>query len=123
MGNVQSIPPAKRSTDFVSQDELDEFDAYRRGEDNLREPGIRVGEEGFYDPNAGSKYQKTPRPDTTPGPVFATDPGQPKNVGEAKVIGRQSAVDRSEAARTGSSGTVDRSERSVVGSKGTGRKS
>jgi hypothetical protein len=96
MGNVQSIPPEKRDTKFVSQAELDEFEAYRNGDDNLFEAGIRTGDEGFYDPTAGSKYPKNHRPTVTPGPVFATDPGQPRNVGSAKIIGRQPAVDKGE---------------------------
>lgn len=122
MGNVQSIPPEKRSTDFVGQDELDEFEAYRNGEDNLFEAGIRPTEKGFYDPTAGSKYTKTQKPESSPGPLLATDPGQPKGVGEAKVVGRQEAVDRSEATRQGSSGAVDKSERTVVSSNQKGRK-
>lgn len=108
MGNVQSIPPEKRSTDFVTQDELDEFEAYRDGSDNLFEPGIRSTDEGFYDPTAGSKYAKTQKPESTPGPLLATDPGQPKDVGEANVVGRQSAVDKS--------------DRTVVSSTSKGRK-
>jgi len=109
MGNVQSIPPEKRDTKFVSQDELDEFEAYRNGEDNLFEAGIRPTEDGFYDPTAGSKYAKAEKPQSTPGPLLATDEGQPKNVGEAKVVGRQAAVDKSDA--------------SVVSSTSKGRKS
>jgi hypothetical protein len=122
MGNVQSIPPGKRDTAFVTQEELEEFEAYRNGEDNLFEPGIRSGDKGFYDPTAGSKYAKVEKPASTPGPLLATDPGQPKDVGEAKVVGRQDAVDRSEATRQGSSGAVDRSDRSVVSSTSKGRK-
>jgi hypothetical protein len=90
MGNVTAVPEGKGTPE-----EKEEFKSFRKGEDNLFEAGIRVGEKGFYDPTAGSKYEKTERPvPTAEQPILATDPGQPQSV--AKVTGRQSAVDKSE---------------------------
>lgn len=93
MPNVQAIPGSKNN--HVSQAEKDEYTAFRNGDDNLREKGI-MNIPNPYDPDRGSKYPKTPRPVPTYGPILATDPGQPGDVGEAKIIGRQPAIDRSE---------------------------
>jgi hypothetical protein len=76
-------------------------------DEDLSEKGIRTGEKGFYDPEAGSKSPKTERPEYVPGPLLATDPGQPDNI-EAKGIKRTPALDKS--------------EQPVVSSKSTGRK-
>jgi hypothetical protein len=91
MPNVQSIPGSKNN--HVSQAEHDERDAFRNGEGNLYSPGI-LDVPDAYDPNAGSKYPKTSRPEVSYGPLLATDEGQPDGVGEAKIIGRQPAIDR-----------------------------
>lgn len=91
MGNVTSIPGRRANT--VPSDERAEYDAFRAGEDNLREPGIDIGE-GSYDQFAGSKYAKEPRPVVETTPTFATDPGQPRDISAPKIIGRQSAVER-----------------------------
>lgn len=92
MPNVQAIPAGKQ--DHVSNAEKEEFDSYRKGEDNLYEAGI-LDVPNAYDPNAGSKYTKNSRPVVAPGPLLATDPGQPDNI-SANVTGRQPAVDKPE---------------------------
>lgn len=68
--------------------------------------GIRVGEEGFYDPTAGERKKKNQKPTYEGYPVLATDPGQPKATME--VIGR--------------SPHIDKGEPGVVESKPTGRR-
>jgi hypothetical protein len=117
MGNVQSIPADK--LDRVSDEEREEFEAFRNGDDNLYEAGIRVGDEGFYDPTAGSKYEKTqrPTPSSNEQPRESNTDATPLKAGAntqtAKVISRErnSAVDKSEAPVVDSKGT-----------KATGRK-
>jgi hypothetical protein len=69
--------------------------------------GIRVGEEGFYDPSKGLQKLRTPRPEPEATPVLATDPGQPTE-GYRAVVGRSKSIDKS---------TIG-----MVGSKPTGRK-
>lgn len=93
MPNVQAIP-ASRIND-VPVTEKEEYEAFRNGDANLREKGI-MDVPNPYDPEAGSRFAKTPRPEPTYGPLLATDPGQPESVGDAKVIGRQPAIDKSE---------------------------
>ena len=87
--------------------------------EDLQEPGIRVGEKGFYDPERGARKEKTERPEPIYGPLLATDPGQPDNI-QAGGIRRESAraLDRSE--------TLDKAPQRVVNSKDdkpSGRKS
>lgn len=111
MGNVQSIPADK--LDRVSDEERAEFEAYRNGEDNLYEAGINVGQEGFYDPTAGSKYPKTQRPvlDSNTQPRESNTDATPLKAGantqDFKMISRS----RNQA--------VDSSGDGVVESKGT----
>lgn len=93
MPNVQAIPGSKK--DHVSPAETEEFNNFRNGVDNLFEPGI-LNVPNAYDPNRGSKYPKTARPEPVYGPLLATDEGQPEGVGEAKVIGRQPSIDKPE---------------------------
>jgi hypothetical protein len=93
MPNVQAIPASR--VDSVPVSEREEYDAFRRGDANLREKGI-MDVPNPYDPEAGSRYPKTERPSPTYGPLLATDEGQPSDVGSPVVIGRQPAVDRSE---------------------------
>lgn len=90
MGNVQAIPGSKK--DHASADR-EEFDAFWNGDSNLREKGI-LGVPNPYDPEAGSKYPKTQRPVVTPGPLLATDPGQPSDLGTPRVLSRQPAIDK-----------------------------
>lgn len=108
MPNVQAIPAGKQ--DHVSQAEKDEFNAFRNGDDNLYEKGI-MGVPNAYDPERGSKYPKTPRPVLTPGPLLATDEGQPSDLGKPKVLSRERnrAIDKSE---------LDKPSGRVVRSKG-----
>lgn len=105
MGNVQAIPGSKK--DHASADRA-EFDAFRNGDSNLREKGI-LNIPNAYDPDAGSKYRKNPRPVLTPGPLLATDPGQPSDLGTPRVISRE--VNRA----------IDKPEGRVVRSKGAKR--
>lgn len=93
MPNVQAIP-ASRIND-VSQAEKKEYEAFRNGDANLRDKGI-MDVPNPYDPDAGSRYPKTARPVPVYGPLLATDEGQPTDVGSAKVLGRQPAIDKSE---------------------------
>lgn len=115
MRNAQNLPADKPAT----PEEQAQRDFYHNNEDSIYSPGIRVGEEGFYDPQAGAEKHPINRPQSESTPILATDPGQPKGVG-AHVISRElnAAVDRSEASRTGSSGTVDKTEKPVVRSSG-----
>lgn len=106
---------------LATEEEKQQAYDYHNNTDSLYHEGINVGKEGFYDPNAGAAKHVVETPEEEPKPVLATDPGQPKGI-TANVVGRErnSAVDRSEAARTGSSGTVDKDTQRVVSS---GRKS
>lgn len=108
MGNVTSIPATK--IDRVSKDELDEYNAFRNGDENLFEPGI-TDVPNAYDPTAGSKYDKIPVPTREHGPVLATDPGQPDNV-SANVTSRDKnlAVDKSEVGVVRSGRKVSKAE-------------
>lgn len=108
MPNVQAIPAGKK--DHASKDEVQEFQNYREGKDNLYEAGI-LDVPNPYDPTRGPKYAKTPRPEVTYGPLLATDPGQPDSISQPKVISRQPAVDKSE---------LDKPSGRVVRSKGKG---
>lgn len=103
---TQAIPATKVS--HASAEEKEELRSYRHGEENLYEAGIRVGQSGFYDPEKGSQNAREPRSESNVGPILATDPGQPQQLSQPSVVGRQPAVDRS--------------ERAVVSSRGTGRK-
>lgn len=60
MGNVTAIP--EKALPHVSEAEKAEYKAFVEGDANERLEGIRVGEPGFYDPNAGSKYEKNQKP-------------------------------------------------------------
>lgn len=96
---TQAIPEQAAN---VTAEEREEYEAYRSGEGNLYEPGIRVGDKGFYDPTEGSPYadEKELKPDSSPQKTFFADTSK-KSASEAprpKVISRDrnAAVDRSE---------------------------
>lgn len=116
MGNVQSIPADK--LDRVSDAEKAEYEAYRKGEDNLYEAGIRVGDEGFYDPTAGSRYEKNHRPtlDSNTQPRESNTDATPLKAGANTQDFRMISRERNSA--------IDKSESSVVNSesKPRGRK-
>lgn len=117
---TQAIPDMKdkaNGTD-VSAEEREEYEAYREGKDNLYHAGIRVGEEGFYDPTAGSAYkdQKEKRPAQSaqdsdmPKPNRKSAENRAQKRTPAKVISREK------------NGAVDGSERVAEAPKKTGRK-
>lgn len=97
MGNVTAVPAGKGTPE-----EREEFETFRKGEDNLYSPGIRVGDEGFYDPTAGKDKAKNkpaaPSSNETPR-VSNTDATPVKGSSDRKskvnVISRErnSAVD------------------------------
>lgn len=101
MRNAQNLPADKPAT----PEEQAQRDFYHNNEDSIYSPGIRVGEEGFYDPQAGAEKHPINRPQSESTPILATDPGQPKGVG-AHVISRElnSSIDKTEKPVVRSSG-------------------
>lgn len=75
---TRNIPQDK--VDLVSQEEKQQAYDYHNNSDSLYHPGINVGEDGFYDPEAGAEKHPIRRPESDPKPVLATDPGQPKGI-------------------------------------------
>ncbi len=104
MGNVTAIPEGKGTPE-----EKNEYESFRNGENNLYEPGIRVNDEGFYNPDHEPKYGKNVKPEPTYGPLLATDPGQPDNL-SARVVSRESSkpIERPESRPTGRRAKVDK---------------
>lgn len=100
---TQAIPATKEH--LVSDEEKAERDLYASNADSLYHDGIRVGEEGFYDPNAGADKHPLPERNTEATPILATDPGQPK-IDSARMIARESSpvLDKSELGVLRSSG-------------------
>lgn len=91
---TRNIPQAKE--DLVSDEEKAQAREYHENSDSLYHAGIRVGEEGFYDPEKGLQKQREPRSEVGPTPVLATDPGQPKIDPDGVVTKRSPSVDKSE---------------------------
>lgn len=119
MGNVTAIPEYAAN---VTADERKEYEDFRSGADNLYEPGI-TNIPNAYDQYAGSKYNKTAKPEYVPGPLLATDEGQPQDVKANEVSrNRNKAVERNSGE---SKDSVDSTPQRVVSSKDkvTGRKS
>lgn len=104
MGNVTAIPEGKGTPA-----EVEEFEAFKNGDKNLRHEGIKPLKGEGYDPAAGLAKAKNVRPEPSYGPLLVTDEGQPKGI-TAKGINRESAK------------PLDKSEHGVVNSRGTGRK-
>jgi hypothetical protein len=95
MRQTRNIPQDKE--DMVSQEEKDQARVYHDNSDSLFHAGINVGQEGFYDPQAGAEKHPLRRAESEPTPVLATDPGQPKGVGADLVTReRNKALDKSE---------------------------
>lgn len=95
MRRAQNLPADKKAT----PEEQAERDFYHNNEDAEYAAGIRVGEEGFYDPQAGAEKHPIRRPESEPKPVLATDPGQPsidKNATHVVSRERNEAVDKTE---------------------------
>lgn len=91
---TRNIPQAKE--DLVSDEEKEQARVYHDNSDSLYHAGIRVGEDGFYDPSKGLEKPREPRSTPGPTPVLATDPGQPKIDPDGVVTKRSPSVDRSE---------------------------
>lgn len=90
---AQNLPADKVAT----PEEQAERDFYHSNADSIYSPGINVGREGFYDPQAGADKHPLKRPERAATPLLATDPGQPKGIG-ANLVSREanSVLDRSE---------------------------
>lgn len=88
---AQNLPADKEAT----PQEQEERDFYHHNKDSLYHEGINVGQEGFYDPNAGAEKVRNEIPDVGPTPLLATDPGQPTGI-TANAIGRHEAIDSGE---------------------------
>jgi hypothetical protein len=98
---TQNIPATKEH--LVSDEEKKQREDYHNNADATYHAGINVGQEGFYDPQAGADKHPLYEPESEPTPVLATDPGQPKGIGANLVSREQNKVlDKSEATRVSS---------------------
>jgi hypothetical protein len=88
---AQNLPADKEAT----PEEQEQRDFYHYNKDANYDAGINVGQEGFYDPEAGSQKVRNEAPESTPGPLLATDEGQPTGI-SANVIGRSEHIDSGE---------------------------
>lgn len=119
---TRNIPQGKEN--FVSEDEKQQAYDYQHVTDNEYHAGINVGQEGYYDPEAGATKHPILRPESEPTPVLATDPGQPSGI-TANLVSRDSnpAVDKTESPVVRSTGRKQKLTEESTDVEGTGKSS